>query len=211
MKGTDKFHCLGDLSYLFPWYLSFFDVWRGKKIIGKIYLLPLKDHLSYIKCLPRLETQGTFGLGLFSVGGGKSLMGLWYLNVYFSLQKRKKTRDKWIIAWKDTQLILKLTLSLTAAPDVIWQAAALGCKCLHFDLKWSYWDLFWTYQKQLEQAVNIFSQQEQLHRSLKLGVPSWEWICCWLGFSCVLVGAAQDAELLTCCWVNLSGSISSRC
>lgn len=75
MKRTDKFQCLGDLSYSFPWYLSFFDVWRGKKIIGKIYLSPLKDNLSYIKCLTRLETKGTFRLGLFSVGGGKSLMG----------------------------------------------------------------------------------------------------------------------------------------
>lgn len=74
MKGTDKFQCLGDLSYSFPWYLSFFDVWRGKKIIGKMYLLPL--NLSCIKCLPELETKGTFRLDLFSVGGGKSLMGL---------------------------------------------------------------------------------------------------------------------------------------
>lgn len=76
MKGTDKFQCLGDLSYSFPWYLSFFDVWRGKKIIGKVYLLPLKDNLSYIKCFPSLETEGTFRLGLFTGGGGKSLMGL---------------------------------------------------------------------------------------------------------------------------------------
>ncbi|KAI1231871.1 DNA-directed RNA polymerase III subunit RPC9, partial [Lamprotornis superbus] len=117
MKGTDKFQCLGDLSFSFPWYLSFFDVWRGEKIVGKIYLLPLKDNLSYIKCLPRLETK-----------------------------------------------VIEICSE-------------------HIKSSW-------------KQTVNIFSQQEQLNRSLKLDAPSWELICCWAGFLPAAVwlwGSVQDA------------------
>lgn len=168
-----------------------------------------KDHLSYIKCLPGLETKSTFRLGLFSVGGGKSLMVLWYINIYIFLCEWERKQERSVDHSMERHAInLKISIFIHSSHWCCLPGCSLGLQVFPF---WS--ALSWNevieicsehIKSRWNQTVNICSQQEQLNRALKLDVPSWELICCWDGFlpaSLLLWGYCRCKTSLTC-WIE---------
>lgn len=168
-----------------------------------------KDHLSYIKCLPGLETKSTFRLGLFSVGGGKSLMVLWYINIYIFLCEWERKQESSVDHSMERHAInLKISIFIHSSHWCCLPGCSLGLQVFPF---WS--ALSWNevieicsehIKSRWNQTVNICSQQEQLNRALKLDVPSWELICCWDGFlpaSLLLWGYCRCKNSLTC-WIE---------
>lgn len=95
MKGSDNFQCVWDLWYAFPWYFKLLWCLERKGNYWQTYLLSLRDNLSNIKCIPRLETKGRFWLGKCSIRRGKSLVVFVIRQyIFFSLNVQQNKRDK---------------------------------------------------------------------------------------------------------------------
>lgn len=91
----------------------------------------------------------------------------------------------------------------TATTDAVWQAAGVYILICP-SLKWSYWDLLWTYQKQLESHCKYLQPTRAAPHLPEFGcsVLGMDLLLGWIfASSCAVLGVlCRIQELLTCCW-----------